>query len=233
MFNLGLVMGIEKYSLNLEIRDPAAKAPALRRQGKLPLVLYGKGVEPLSLAGDALAASKIFKAAGESSLVQIKIAGQADRIILFKEPQYDPRTGAVLHLDLYQVNLKEKIRAEVPLKFVGEAPAIEAAEGMLVTNKDKVEVECLPNDLPHEITVDLSVLQNIDDEIKVQDLRLPAGVTVLDAPEESLVVVTAKREEEVEAVPVSEEEAVAGVEVASEKEEEGKEAAGSSEPSAE
>jgi len=224
-------MGTTEYSVNLETRDLGTRADVLRRQGRLPLVLYGKGIEPIALAGDALAVSKALKAAGESSLVQVKISGQADRIVLFKEPQYDPRTGAVVHIDLYQVNLKEKIRAEVPLVFVGEAPVIEAAEGVLVTNKDKVEVECLPVDLPHEITVDLSVLQNINDEVKVKDLRLPTGVAVLDEPEESLVTVTAKREEEVVEAPVSEEEAVAGVEVTSEKEE--KEATEPSEPPAE
>jgi len=214
-------MGLTEYTLNLEIRDPGLKPDILRRQGKLPLALYGKGIEPVTLMGDALSISKTLKHAGESSLVNIKIAGQDDRIVLFKEPQYNPTTGAVLHLDLYQVNLREKIRAEVPLVFEGEAPAIEAVEGVLITNKDKIEVECLPEYLPHEIKVDLSGLANIDDEVKVKDLKLPAGVEVLDEPEESVVTITKQREEEVEEVPVSEEEAVAQVEVTSEKPEEG------------
>lgn len=214
-------MGIAEYTLNLETRDSAVKADVLRRQGKLPLALYGKGIDPVLLVGDALGISKTLKYAGESSLVNIKVAGQDDRIVLFKEPQYDPSTGAVIHLDLYQVNLKEKIKAAVPLVFVGEAPAVEDEEGVLITNRDEVEVECLPNDLPHEISVDLSTLLHIDDEIKIKDLKLPAGVEVLDEPEESLVIITKQREEEVEAAPVTEEEAVAQVEVTSEKVEDG------------
>ncbi|MFA5010183.1 MAG: 50S ribosomal protein L25 [Patescibacteria group bacterium] len=212
-------MGIAEYTLNLEIRDAATKADVLRRQGKLPLALYGKGVDPVLLVGDTLNITKTLKRAGESSLVNIKIQGGEDRIVLFKEPQYDPTNGAVMHVDLYQVNLKEKIRAEVPLSFIGEAPAIEAVEGVLVTNRDKIEVECLPNDLPHEIPVDLTGLHNIDDEIKVKDLKLPTGVEVLDDPEELIVIITKQREEEVVEAPVTEEEAVAQVEVTSEKDE--------------
>lgn len=210
-------MGIAEYTLNLEPRQADLKAAVLRRQGKLPLALYGKGVEPMLFMGDALSISKTLKHAGESSLVNIKVPGQEDRIVLFKEPQYDPTTGDVLHIDLYQVNLKEKIRAEVPLVFVNEAPAVEAVDGVLITNRDKVEVECLPSDLPHEIEVDLLGLANIDDEIKVKDIKLPAGVEVLNDPEESVIIVTQQREEEAEAAPVSEEEAVAQVEVTSEK----------------
>lgn len=220
LVSLGFVMDTAEYNLDLETRDKGIKADVLRRQGKLPLALYGKGIEPLLLAGDAHIVGKTLKAAGASSLINIKIGGKDNRIVLFKEPQYHPTTGDVLHIDLYQVNLKEKIRAEVPLVFEGEAPAVEAVEGVLVTNKDKIEVESLPSDLPREIKIDLSSLVNIDDEIKVKDLKLPAGVEVLDEPEESIVVVTQKREEEVVEAPVSEEEVVAQVEVTSEKDEE-------------
>lgn len=213
-------MGTAEYNLDLETRDKSFKADVLRRQGKLPLALYGKGIEPLLLVGDARIVSKTLKTAGASSLINIKIGGKDDRIVLFKEPQYHPTTGDVLHVDLYQVNLREKTRAEVPLVFEGEAPAVEAVEGVVVTNRDKVEVECLPSDLPREIKVDLSVLANIDDEIKVKDLKLPAGVEILDEPEESVVIVAQKREEEVVEAPVSEEEVVAQVEVTSEKDEE-------------
>lgn len=220
MVSLGFVMGTAEYNLNLETRDKSTKADVLRRQGKLPLALYGKGIDPLLLAGDAHIISKTLKTAGASSLINIKIGDKDDRIVLFKEPQYHPATGEVLHIDLYQVNLREKTRAEVPLVFEGEAPAVEAVDGVLVTNKDKIEVESLPSDLPREIKVDLSVLANIDDEIKVKDLKLPAGVEILDEPEDSIVIVTQKREEEVIEAPVSEEEVVAQVEVTSEKSEE-------------
>lgn len=225
MVSLWFVMGIAEYTLNLEPRDKASKADVLRRQGKLPLALYGKGIDPLLLAGDTSSISKTLKHAGESSLVNIKVEGQPDRIVLFKEPQYDPTTGILIHADLYQVNLKEKIRAQVPVVLEGEAPAVKDFNGVLITNKDEIEVECLPSDLPHEIKVDMSTLANIDDEIKVKDLKFPAEVEVLDDPEDSVVIITAQREEEVEEAPVSEAEAVAQVEVTTEKPEEAGEAA--------
>jgi large subunit ribosomal protein L25 len=218
-------MGIAEYTLNLEPRDRASKADVLRRQGKLPLALYGKGIEPMLFAGDTLNISKTLKRAGESSLVNIKVAGQDDRIVIFKEPQYSPVTNELIHVDLYQVNLKEKIRAQVQLTIIGEAPAVKDFDGILITNKDEIEVECLPSDLPHEITVDVSGLANIDDEIKVKDLQIPAGVEVLEEAEDSVAVVTAKREEEVEEVPVTEADAIAQVEVTTEKTEEGSEPA--------
>jgi len=222
LVSLVFVMGIAEYTLNLEPRDASLKAEVLRREGKLPLALYGKGIDPILLVGDALSISKTLKRAGESSLVNIKVAGQEDRIILFKEPQYSHLTGELIHTDLYQVNLKEKIRAQVQLTIIGEAPAIKDFDGILITNKDEIEVECLPSDLPHEITVDVSGLANIDDEIKVKDLKIPAGVEVLEEAEDSVVLVTEKREEEVEEAPVTEADAVAQVEVTTEKTDEDK-----------
>lgn len=212
-------MGLAEYTLNLETRDASLKAEVLRRQGKTPLALYGKGFEPQLLVGDSVTIAKTLKQAGESSLINIKVAGEPDRLVLFKEPQFNPITGSVLHIDLYQVNLKEKIRAQVPLVFIGESPAVKDWEGVLITNKGEIEVESLPSDLPREISVDLSVLANIDDEIKVKDLSIPTGVEVLDDVEDSVVIVTAKREEE-EAAPISEADAVAQVEVTSEKSDE-------------
>src|SRR4030042_5559401 len=104
----------------------------------------------------------------------------------------------------------------MPLNFIGEAPVVKDLGGILVTNKNEVEVECLPQDLPHEIVVDLSGLAKIDDTILVKDLSVSAGVELLDNPEESIVVVTPPAEEEVDPV-VSEAEAVAAVEATEEK----------------
>jgi len=180
-------------------------------------VIYGKEIEPVLISVNGAQLKRVYYQAGSSSLVNLKISGQDERTVLFKEPQFDPRTGELVHLDFYQVKLSEKIKAEVPLVFAGEAPAVEDFDGVLVTNKDKLEVECLPADLPHEITVDLSALKNIDDSILIKNVAVPSGVEVLDDAEEVVVVVTPQRAEEVEAAPVSEEEAVAGIEVASEK----------------
>ncbi len=219
-------MGIGEYSIRAEKRDLKINPDAVRRAGSLPAVVYGKEINPLPVQVDAKTFNQVYKQAGESSLVTLEIPGDEERIILFKEPQHDPRTGQIIHVDFYQIKLGEKIKTDVPLVFVGVAPAVEEFEGVLVTNKDKLEIECLARDLPKEIEVNLSILAQIDDTILVKDLKLPQGVEVLDEPGESIVVVNRPREEEIEPV-VSEEEAVAGIEVEGEKKEEeteGKEA---------
>ncbi|OGB73873.1 hypothetical protein A3K24_01790 [candidate division Kazan bacterium RIFCSPHIGHO2_01_FULL_44_14] len=203
--------------MKVATRPADTKPDVLRRQGQVPGVVYGKNNAPVAVLADTADAGKILHQAGSSSLINLNIEGEGERTVLIKDHQFDPRTGALTHLDFYQVRLDEKIKAEVPLVFEGEAPAIETFDGVLLTSKDKLEVECLPKDLPHEFTLDLSVLQKIDDSILVKNVKAPVGVEILDEPEEVIVVVTPQRAEEVEVAPISEEEAVAGVEATAEK----------------
>lgn len=215
----------EEFHLTATPRDTAIKPAVIRAQGQTPVVLYGNHLEPQALSVDAHSFLKLFHKAGESSLVALAIGSEPVRYVLFKAPQFDPRTGALTHVDLYQVNLTEKIKAKVPLSFIGESPVVAAHEGILVTNKDEIEVECLPRELPHEIEVDISILVNIDDAIHVKDLKLAAGVEILDDPEEMIVLVAPHREEEAEAAPISEAEAIANVEATAEKPVEGSDSA--------
>ncbi len=209
-------MGIGEHTLEAEVRDASIKPSQIRSAGKVPAIVYGNNIDPVSISLDARTFNKLFHHAGESTLIDLTIGTEQPRPILFKEPQYDAKTGAIIHIDLYQVNLTEKIRAEVPLEFIGESPALETNEAILVTNKDKVEVECLPRELPHAIQVDLSTLANVDDTIQVKDLKVPTGVEILNDPEESVVLVAQQREEEPEEA-VSEADAIAAVEATSEK----------------
>ena len=210
-------MGIGEHTLTAQVRPRTDKPAAIRRAGRVPGGVYGKETEPVLVSLLALELKRVFHQAGGSSLVNLAIEGQGERTVLLREPQFDPRTGGLVHLDLYQVKLSDKIKAEVPLTFVGEAPAVKEFDGVLVTSKDKLEVECLPADLPHELAVDLAGLIKIDDSILVKDIPVPANVEVLDDAEEVVVIVAPKREEEVEVAPISEAEAVAGVEVEGEK----------------
>lgn len=217
-------MGIAEHTLPVESRDGAKKPSVLRNEGKIPAIVYGKGIDPTPLSIDATLLNKIYHQAGESALVSLQLEGAEEKITLIKEPQFNPRTGELTHVDFYEVNLKEKIKAEVPLTFEGEAPALTAYEAILVTNRDHVEVECLPRDLPHELHIDISGLTEIDHAIHVKDIKTAEGVEILDDAEEIVVIVAAQKEE-VEEEPVSEADAIASVEVATEKPEDGEAAA--------
>jgi large subunit ribosomal protein L25 len=210
-------MSIGEYKLVATPRDQEARPAILRGEGKLPAVLYGHHIEPQALALDAVEFGKVYHKAGASSLINIEIAGNDNQVVLVKQAQHDPVRGQVTHVDLYAVSMTEKIKAEIPLVFEGVAPAVEDHDAILVTNKDHVEVECLPSDLPHDIKVDISVLANIDDSITVADIKVPAGVEILDDATETIVIASEQREEEPEEAPVSEAEAVAAVEATAEK----------------
>lgn len=212
-------MVIGEYTLDVKPRDTKVSVSEIKRAGSVPAVVYGKETESIAVQTDAKELKKLYNDAGESSLVQLKL-DDTERLILFKEPQYDPVTSEMIHMDLYQIKLGEKIKAEVQLVFTGESVAIEQEGGILITNKDKVEIESLPRDLPKEIIVDISVLEKIEDSLSIKDLKVPEGVEILDDSEDSVVVVTPPREEEGEPV-VSEADAVEGVEVEGETGEEG------------
>lgn len=208
---------MDKIDLAAQLRSKEVSVQAIRRQGSIPAVVYGKGEDSLALTVSLKDFQRVYKMAGETTIINLQIAGRAPKMTLIKDIQLSPDTDAYLHADFYQIKVGEKLRVAVPLKFVGEAPAVKNFGGIVITNKNEVEVECLPPDLPHEITVDLTGLVNIDDAVLVGDLPIGTGVTVLDNPEESIVVVTPPAAEEIEEVPVSEAEAVAAVETTEEK----------------
>lgn len=194
------------------------KAANLRAEGKIPANIYGSDFKNQNITVDNLAFNKIFAEAGESSLVNLAIENSEPVKVLVHEVQLNPVTMKVIHIDFYKVNMKEKIKTAIPIKEVGESSAVVDLEGTLVTNRDEVEVECLPADLIPEIEVNLSVLKTFDDVVKVADLKVPEGIEILDDPEEVVFLVQPPRsekelaeleekpEEDVEAVEVEGEE---------------------------
>jgi large subunit ribosomal protein L25 len=199
-------------------RDLSVAPSQLRRTGTLPGVLYGKGIEPTAISLPFDAFERLYKETGETTIINLSIEGEKEpRSVLVKDTQFDPVDDRHIHVDFYQIKADEELKATVPLKFINEAPAVKEFGGILITNKDEVEVECLPKDLPHTIEVDLSVLAAIDSAIKVADLKIPSGVKILAEPGESIVVVTPPAAEEVEAVVKTEAEAIAEVEASAEK----------------
>ncbi len=174
---------------------------ALRRQGLLPAVIYGRHLQPINIALDAHQANQIFPHLSASHLIAVDVEGER-HMALVREKQHHPVTERLLHVDLQAVSMTEKLRTTVPLEFVGEAPAAKNYGGVVLPSKEEVEVECLPKDLPPLIEVNLEGLAEIGEALYVRDLALPPGVTVLDDPDEVVVVVTAPiSEAELEAAP--------------------------------
>ena len=190
----------------------------LRKQGELPIILYGKGIEPKVLSVPLKSFRQIFRQAGQASLVNVKIGSGQPVKALIHDVQRDPVTDEVVHADFYQVKMTEKVKTDVPLKFVGEAPAVKELEGNLITQKDHLTIEALPADLIPEIEVDVTPLQTFEDTIKVSSIKakIPSAIQILADDEEIVALVTPPRSEEelaeLEAPPVAEEEAVAALE---------------------
>lgn len=217
---------VEEYDLQASSRTEQ-KAKHIRDEQKIPAVIYGKGLDNQSIAIDKLVFNKVFDEAGESALINLKIDDESKVKVLVHDIQVHPVTGDIIHVDFYKVNMKEKIRTAIPIVEVGEAPAVTELEGALITNKDEVEVECLPADLIPEIEVDISVLATFEDVVKVSDLKVPAGIEILDDQDEVIFLIQPPRSEE-EMAELEEEvkEDVESVEVEGEKPAEGEEGAG-------
>lgn len=171
----------------------------------LPAVLYGKGLENQVLKIKKLDFEKVFSAAGESNLINLDY-GSGEVKVLVKDIQRDILKYTFTHVDFYQVNMKEKIKAEITLHFVGEAKAVKELGGMLMREIHELEVECLPTDLVDHIDVDISVLKTFDDVIKIKDLILPPNMKLMHHHDEDMVaqVVEPKAEEEVKVAETTE-----------------------------
>ena len=180
---------MDKLVLEADKRAIVGKAvKKLRAEGKLPVVAYGHGYDPQPLEVDAKAAEKVYHAAGSSKIISLKIDDGRARNALIKDAQTDPRTGSLVHADLYLVRMDEEMKAEVPLHFVGETPLVYQQEGTLVKGLETVEIECLPANLPENFEVDISVLDEFDKTITLADLKLPEGVKFTTEEPEGILV---------------------------------------------
>jgi large subunit ribosomal protein L25 len=217
---------MEKAVIHAEKRSVTGKqVRALRREGKLPAVIYGYGIDPLSIVLDARDASRTLAKASSSTLVTIELAGK-QYPTLVREKQLDFIRNSLIHVDFMAVSMTEKITANVRVHMEGLAPAVKDFGAILVTGLTELEVECLANDLPERFVVDVSVLAAIGDGVYVRDVTPPANVEILDDPEGMIVVATAAAVEEVEEVevaPVGEEGVEPEVIEKGKKEEEGEE----------
>lgn len=165
----------------------------LRREGAIPGIVYGRSVQPQSIAMRLSDFRPVFHDAGETTLIDLAVDGSTPMQVLIQDVAMDPLSDEPIHVDFRHVAMDEEITARIPLQFVGIAPAVKDAGGVLVKQYDHVEVRALPNNLVHEITVDLSVLKTLDDAIHMRDLVMPTGVTITADPNIIVAKVTEVR----------------------------------------
>ncbi len=185
-------------SLAAEVRSVTGKkVKTLRKLGILPATVYGQKMEPVSVQTNLKEMELIFAHTGESGLVNLKV-GETTYPILFRNPQYHPLMGTLIHIDCYKVDLKQKITTTVPLEFIGESNSVKFGN-VLVEVATEVEIEALPTDLPEKIVVDLGKLETIESQITVADLEIDRSKIEIKNDPTQIIVKTEepKVEEEV------------------------------------
>jgi large subunit ribosomal protein L25 len=196
-------------SIKAEKRElTGKKVKKLRESGKIPAVVYGAQEKGVLLEVPERDFEKVFKQAGESTLIKLEVDGNVKNVLIH-DVSYDPIKDKPRHVDFLEVRMDKPIKARVQLSFEGESPAVKLG-GILVKVLHEIEVEALPADLPHEIKVDISKLENLESKLTVSELDLPKGVKVHAEGDEVLALIeTPKTEEELKA---EETEAGAGIE---------------------
>lgn len=188
--------------LTVEKRASDVKAKALRDKGVLPAVIYGRSEESTPIAVDAKTFGKLYKAAGESSVITLKGLG-ADKQVLIHDVEFDAVSGAPIHADFYAIQKGQKVTVSVPFEFDGVSPAVKDLGGILTKVMHELELTCEPADLPHAIHVDISKLVALDSQIKVSDLAIPKSAELsVDADEVVAMISVAQDEPEEPAAPV-------------------------------
>jgi large subunit ribosomal protein L25 len=215
---------MEGLTLKATSRDVFGKKTRfLRRQGTTPTHLFGHNLKSLALNCSTAELTHILAQAGTTTLLNLKVDREKQpRKVLIREIQKDVFGRQLLHVDFYQVKLTEKIKADIPITLTGEAPALKLKGRFLMHTLDSLSIECLPEKLPHEIRVDLSPLEEVEQAIHVKDLDLDQDITVANDPDQLIVKVSEKvvAEVEEEVVAVAEEEALAPEEAEAPPEEE-------------
>jgi large subunit ribosomal protein L25 len=191
------------FVIKAKKREAGGKLDILRKSGEIPAVFYGAGKDTTSISISTAQFKKIWREAGESSAVKIKV-GDKDIDALIHEVQVDRVTDEPIHADFLAIDLKKKIRVKVPLVFDGVSNAVKSGIGNLVKVLYEVEIEALPIELPHNLIVNISKLETLKDQIFISDLKLPTGVVVINNPGDVVasIIEQVEEKEEVVAPPV-------------------------------
>jgi len=179
--------------LNAQAREiTGKKVSQLRKSGLIPAVLYGRGKKPVNLTVNAKDFLTVFKKVGETSLVELIIGGKKHNVLVHDLAQ-NPLTEETIHIDFFEVRMDEKIKAKVPLVFVGESLAVKSDGGVLVRALQEVEIEALPRDLPKEIVIDISILKTFEDKFLVKDISVIGSIKILAGLDDVVALVAPPR----------------------------------------
>ena len=183
--------------LNLQIKARAQKNnKSLRKTGVIPAVYYGFGAKSTPIAVDQREFIKAWKEAGESTTVTLKTPS-GDIETLIHDVQLDPVTHRPIHADFLAIDVNKVVRVKVPLEFTGISEAVKGGLGTLVKVLHEFEIEALPKNLPHNLTVEISKLATVDDQVLVKDIKAPHGVTIINRPDEVVAAIAIQKVEEV------------------------------------
>lgn len=195
---------MQKFILKADKRTVlGSKVKQLRRAGVIPANLFGKTIESQAIQVNGVEFNRVYKEAGETSLIYVKVEGEdKERPTLVTSVHFNPTTGDKLHVDFHQVNLKEKVTANVPVEIIGESELVNSNEAVLSQSLNEIEIEALPTEIPESITFDISSLKAIGDHLLVSDAKVSADVEIKTDPEQMVVSLQEPMKEEI--IPVEE-----------------------------
>jgi len=189
------------FVIKAKKREAGIKLDALRKSGEIPAVFYGAGKDTTSICISTAQFKKVWREAGESSTVKIGMPeGNID--VLIHEVQVDRVTDEPIHADFLAIDMKKKIRVKVPFIFEGVSNAVKSGIGNLVKVLYEVEIEALPVNLPHNLIVDISKLETLKDQVFISDIKLPAGIVVINNPTDVVCSIIEQVEEKEEVIVV-------------------------------
>ncbi len=195
---------MEKIVINAVKRTVIGKqVGVLRRDGKLPGVIYGHKIEPIAITMDAKESTRTLNTSTSSSIIVINLEG-VEYSTLVREKQKNYLRNSFIHVDFQAVSQTEEIRADVSIEFINVSPAVKDYSAVIVEGMTVIGVEALPKDLPERFIVDLSQLKEIGDAVYVKDLSVPENVHLLSSEEEMIVMAASPAAEEIETVEVEE-----------------------------